>query len=157
MEVPIAFASRTLSPAERNYATNEHEALSAFWACEHWKKFLLGRPFTLKTDHASLMSSLTQHTSKRKLAKFIRWLDKLSQFEYDIKYVKGEENVLADFLSRLPLDKQPATNDENELSINVPDVIIIIIIIIIKPFILIKKKRQIKRHNGRLNYPRADV
>ena len=66
------------------------------------------------------MTSLpTQHTSKRKSAKFIRWLERLSQFDYDIKYVKGEENVLADFLSRLPLDKQPTTNDENELSINV--------------------------------------
>ena len=118
VEVPIAFASRTLSPAERNYATNEREALSALWVCEHWEKFLLGRPFTLKTDRASLTSLLKQHTSERKSAKFIRWLERLSQFDYDIKCVKGEENVLADFLSRLPLDKQPTTNDENELSIN---------------------------------------
>ena len=56
---------------------------------------------------------------KRKSAKFIRWLKRLSQFDYDIKYIKGEENVLAHILSRLLLDEQPVTNDENELSINV--------------------------------------
>ena len=79
----------------------------------------MGRPFTFKTDHASLTSLLTQHTSKRKSANFIRWLERLSQFDSDIKYFIGEENVLADFLSRLPLDKESTTNDENEPPINV--------------------------------------
>jgi transposase InsO family protein len=124
VEVPIAFASRTMSPAERNYATNEREALSALWACEHWEKFLLGRHFTLKTDHASLTALLTKHTSKRKSAKFTRWLERLSQFDYDIVHIKGTNNVMADFLSRLPLDnEQPRVSsndgddDDNELSI----------------------------------------
>ena len=75
--------------------------------------------FTFKIYQASVTSLLTQHTLKRKSAKFVRWLERLSQFDYDIKYVKGEENVLADFLLRLLFDKQPVTNDENELSINV--------------------------------------
>ena len=98
MDIPIAFASRTLSPAELNYATNELETLSALWACQHWEKFLFGHPFTLTTDHANMTSLLTQHTSKRKSAKFIRWLKRLSQFDYDIKYIKKERNVLADLL-----------------------------------------------------------
>ncbi len=119
VEVPIAFASRTLSPAERNYATNEREALSAIWACEHWDKFLLGRPFTLRTDHASLTSLLKLHTSTRKSAKFTRWLERLSQFDYNIIHITGESNVIADFLSRMPLSEQLATaDDDSELSIS---------------------------------------
>jgi hypothetical protein len=114
VERPIVFASRTLNPTEREYATNEREALAALWACEHWDKFLLGRHFTLKTDHASLTSILTQHTSRRKSAKFTRWLERLSQFDYNVVHIKGENNVIADFLSRLPLDGQHATNPDDD-------------------------------------------
>ena len=119
-EVTIAFASRTLSAAERNYATNEREGLSAIWACEHWEKFLLGRPFKLRTDHASLTSLLTKHTSKRKSAKFARWLEGLSAFEYTVSHIRGEDNVISDFLSRLPLDNQTMAidDDDEELTIN---------------------------------------
>ena len=73
----------------------------------------MGRPFTLKTNRCSLKSLLSQLTSKRKSVKFIHWPERSSQFDYDIKYVKEEENVSADFLLRFPLEKQPTTIDEN--------------------------------------------
>ncbi len=116
--MPIAFASTTLSPAERNYAINEREALCVLWACEHWEKLLLGRPFLIRTDHASLTTLLTQHTSRRKSAKFTRWRERLSEFDYDVMHIKGENNVIADFLSRLPLECNTTTDDDAELSIN---------------------------------------
>ena len=59
-EVPVQFASHTLLDRERNFATNEKEALGCVWAIEHWEKFLLGRQFTLR----SLRSLLQQHSSK---------------------------------------------------------------------------------------------
>ena len=40
-EVPIAFASHTLTPAKRHYDTNEREALAVLWALEHWEHYLL--------------------------------------------------------------------------------------------------------------------
>ena len=101
-EVPVQFASHTLVDREQNFATNEKEALSCIWAIEHWEKFLLGHHFTLRTDHRALRSLLHQHSSTRKSAKFERWLERLSQFDYTVEHVRGTHNYIADALSRLP-------------------------------------------------------
>ena len=53
-DYPVAFASRTLSSAERNNSVGEKEALSCVWACEIWFQYLWGRHFTLRTDHQDL-------------------------------------------------------------------------------------------------------
>ncbi len=50
-ELTVAFASRSLSTAERNYSIVEKEALACIWAVERWITFLWGRWFTLRTDH----------------------------------------------------------------------------------------------------------
>ncbi|MCP4489745.1 MAG: hypothetical protein GY820_20880, partial [Gammaproteobacteria bacterium] len=100
-EVPISFASHTLSPRERNFATNEREALACVWGCEHFEKFLLGRPFTLRTDHAALTTLLQRSGSSRQSAKFERWFERLSIFDYTPLYTKGTNNTVADWLSRL--------------------------------------------------------
>ncbi len=100
-EVPIAFAARTLSGAERNYSASEREALGCVWACEKWEKYLLGIPFTLKTDHAALETLLRSHGNLRQSSKFSRWLERLSAFDYTPLYLKGTENKVADALSRL--------------------------------------------------------
>ncbi|GFS10296.1 retrovirus-related Pol polyprotein from transposon 17.6 [Elysia marginata] len=62
----------THQPRERSFATNEKEALAYIWACETWEKYLAGRPFTLRTDHAALASLLQRTTDTRKSAKFTR-------------------------------------------------------------------------------------
>ena len=81
--VPVQFSSHTLSRTEAKYATNKKEALACLWACEHWEKFLLGRHFTLLTDHSCLLSLLRRQSSTRKSSKFDRRLDRLSRFDYD--------------------------------------------------------------------------
>ena len=100
-EVPIAYASHTLTSTERNYATNEREALAVLWALEHWEHFLLGLHFQLRSDHKPL-ASLIQHTNARKREKFIRWADRLSRFNFTFSYIPGSSNSAADCLSRLP-------------------------------------------------------
>ncbi len=101
-EVPIAFASRTLTPTERRYATNEREALGCVWAIEHWAKYLLGKAFTLRTDHAGLTSILgNEQHNKRTTDKFARYRERLEAFDFKPEYLKGEENAVADALSRL--------------------------------------------------------
>ena len=113
-EVPVQFASHTLQDRERNFATNEKEALGCLWAVEHWEKYLLGRHFTIRTDHGSLRTLLTQHTSSRKSAKFGRWLERLSRFDYNIQHIRGEHNYMADALSRLPRPSHKSAITEDE-------------------------------------------
>ncbi|GFN96936.1 integrase core domain protein [Plakobranchus ocellatus] len=117
-EVPIAHISHTLQPRERAYAVNEKEALACVWACETWKKYLLGRHFTLRTDHSSLASLLRSTTDSRKSAKFTRWLDRLSPFDYTVEYRQGKDNLVADALSRLSMrSAQSALHDSTHVHV----------------------------------------
>ena len=99
-ERPIACFNKTLSSAERNYAANEREALACLLAMEHWEKFLLGKKFTLRTDHKPL-KTLLQPGSRRQSSKFERWRERLSHFDFDTQYLPGPQNQTADALSRL--------------------------------------------------------
>ena len=98
---PIACFSKTLTTAERNYATNEREALAVLMAFEHWEKFLLGRHTTLQTDHQPLQALLAAPSSRRQSAKFERWRERLAHFDFSIEYIPGPCNQAADALSRL--------------------------------------------------------
>ncbi|KAI3655708.1 hypothetical protein MP638_004514, partial [Amoeboaphelidium occidentale] len=101
-EVIIAFASKSLNSAERNYAVHDKEMLGIFWAVKHFRTYLEGRNTTVRTDHASLKYILTQPNLSRRQT---RWLEFLGQFDLDIEYIKGSTNTLADLMSRNPLLK----------------------------------------------------
>ncbi len=50
----IAYASRTLTPAESNYSVTHQETLAVVWALKHFRDFILGYPMTIYTDHAAV-------------------------------------------------------------------------------------------------------
>jgi hypothetical protein len=96
-EHPIAFASRALSGAERNYAPTEGECLAVKWAVDKFRYYLHGRRFRLRVDHQALVWLDSARFSNSKLE---RWALALQEYDYTVKYIKGETNVVADHLSR---------------------------------------------------------
>ena len=110
-ERTVAFASRTLSPAERKYSTVEREALACVWAVERWRTYLWGRRFVLRTDHHALTTLLTSAGAGRAGLRIARWSARLLCFTYDVTYRPGHLNVTADCLSRLPVT---TTHEETE-------------------------------------------
>ena len=96
---PIGFYSRQYRPAEKNYPTHEQEMLAIVECMKHWYPQLMGIRFEVLTDHAPLQHWKTQRMlSKRQL----RWIEFLSEFDFDIRHIPGVSNTAADALSRYP-------------------------------------------------------
>ena len=98
---PVAFYSRTLNSAEKNYSPIELELLSILASTRHFRPYLFGKPFTVETDHNPLvwLSKIKEPNSR-----LIRWRLKLEEFDFVIKYKKGKENHVADALSRIEIN-----------------------------------------------------
>ena len=99
MEGVIAFYSRRLNDAEKNYCVTRRELLAVIKAVKHFRPYLYGRPFRLRTDHASLiwLCKRTEPTSQ-----VARWLETLAEFSYSIEHRAGSKHGNADGLSRRP-------------------------------------------------------
>ena len=95
---PIAYESRTITPAERNYTTGEQELLAVVHALRTWRPYLEGVKFTVVTDHQPNTHFPTQSMLSRRQA---RWQELLSRYVFDWVYKPGRTNV-ADPLSRSP-------------------------------------------------------
>jgi RNase H-like domain found in reverse transcriptase/Reverse transcriptase (RNA-dependent DNA polymerase)/Integrase zinc binding domain/Chromo (CHRromatin Organisation MOdifier) domain len=101
---PIAFMSKKMNDAERNYPVHEQELLAIKNALTTWSHYLRDRHFTVVTDHQSL-----QYVESNKMAtsRLVRWRMQLADFDFDIRYERGEQNVVADALSRTAAGKTP--------------------------------------------------
>ena len=109
-EHPVAFASRTLTAAEQNYAQLEKEALALIYGIKHFHQYLYGRIFTLVTDHKPLTTILNPRKGIPSLAaaRLQRWAIILSAYRYEIEFKRTQEHCNADGLSRLPLPNEKA-------------------------------------------------
>ena len=105
-EYPVAFASKTLSETERRYSAGEREA--CIFACEHWHNFLFGWKFLLRTDHVALQALLSKSGSGHKPVRLYRWAERLHQYNFEVQYIPGSTNHVADMLSRLVVAKRSA-------------------------------------------------
>ena len=94
----ICYASKTLIEAQINYTTTEKELLAVVYALEKFRPYILGSKIIIYTDHAALKYLLSKKEAKPRL---IRWVQLLQEFNLEIKYKKGSENLMADHLSRL--------------------------------------------------------
>ena len=72
--------------------------LAVVHALKHWRHFLLGVKFELRTDHESLKYLFTQPLLNNRQR---GWMNLLSEYDFEIKYIEGKENKVADALSRI--------------------------------------------------------
>ncbi|GJR15667.1 putative reverse transcriptase domain-containing protein [Tanacetum coccineum] len=93
----IAYASRQLKVHEKNYTTHDLELRSVVFALKLWRHYLYGTRFTVFTDHKSLQQILDQKELNMRQR---RWLELLSDYDWDIRYHPGKANVVADALSQ---------------------------------------------------------
>ncbi|XP_053400415.1 uncharacterized protein K02A2.6-like [Mercenaria mercenaria] len=117
-ERPIAFASRSLNKAEKNYSQIDKEALSLIWGIKKFNSYLYGGRFTLVTDHKPLLSifSPSKGISATTAARLQRYALFLSGYQYDIVYRYTKQHGNCDSLSRLPLETSNALEaDETDV------------------------------------------
>jgi hypothetical protein len=103
---PVAFFSKVMAPAECNYAIQDKELLAVVRALKEWRPELtmLTRPFLVITDH----EALKYFSTKRQLnIRQAGWAALLAEFELQITYRPGRENVVADALTRRETDIAP--------------------------------------------------
>ncbi|KAF7339146.1 Reverse transcriptase-RNase H-integrase [Mycena venus] len=106
---PVAFDSMSFKKAELNYPVHEKELLAIMRALHKWCVDLIGSSFIIYTDHRTLENFETQKDLSRRQA---RWMELLSQYDCKITYVKGEDNSVADALSRTDFDDiDPSPSD----------------------------------------------
>ena len=96
----IAYASRVLGTSKRNYCTTKKELFAVVLFVDHFKHYLSGRHFTVRTDHASLKWLRNFKNADGMLA---RWLAALECYDFNIIHRRGTQHGNADGMSRIPL------------------------------------------------------
>ena len=99
VEHVVCYASRLLSKAERNYCVTRKELLAVVTFLEHFRQYLLGHSFTVRTDHGALT---WLHNFKEPEGQLARWLEKLQEYQFSIVHRPGKKHSNADALSRIP-------------------------------------------------------
>jgi hypothetical protein len=101
---PVAFGGRSFKQYEQKLSACHSELLAILHAIETYHQFLAnGKPFTILSDHCSLkfIKELRLSTSP----KLVRYSLLLQTLNFDVVLIKGKSNVLADFLSRYPIEE----------------------------------------------------
>ena len=100
-EVVISYGSRVLNSSEQNYCVTRKEMLAVVYFVKHYKHYLLGREFLLRTDHGSLV---WLHRFREPDGQIARWLQQLEPYVFRIEHWAGKRHGNADVLSRLPCE-----------------------------------------------------
>jgi hypothetical protein len=93
----VAFFSRPVAPRHRSLAAYERELIGLVQAIRHWRSYLWGRRFIIKTDNYSLKYLLDQRLTTIPQH---HWVGKLLGFDFSVEYRSGATNVVTDALSR---------------------------------------------------------
>lgn len=113
---PLGFYSTKLNNAQRNYSTFDRELLAIYLAIRHFRRMFEGRDITVYTDHKPLTYALQGQKSRTETPIRTRYLHYISQFATEIKHIEGNENIVADALSRIETITCPSSINYDELS-----------------------------------------
>ncbi|XP_033237657.1 uncharacterized protein [Drosophila pseudoobscura] len=114
-EYPIAFVSKKLNKAQKNYSVTEQECLAAIVCINKFRAYIEGHEFTVITDHASLKWLMSQTDLHSRLA---RWALKLQSFSFKIEHRSGRLNVVPDALSRVNEEEVATLDASNGLLVD---------------------------------------
>ena len=117
---PVAYFSTAFTSSQRNWAPVTKEAFALVLAVRHWHVYLTGTEFILRSDHNPLVH-LRQQKDPR--GKFGRWIAELEEYDYQIQYIRGKDNVKADLLSRNPVanSDQPDSSFDDKIFATILD------------------------------------
>jgi len=98
LEKPVAYMSKKLNSAQRNYSVTERECLAVVLGIERFRCYLEMHDFEVVTDHSSLAWLMKQANLKGRLA---RWAMQLQGYKFSVSHRRGQDNVVPDALSRM--------------------------------------------------------
>jgi len=114
-EKVVCFASRTLINAEKGYSTTEKELLAVIFACRKFRSYIIGHfKVIVRSDHRALSFLKTCKLTNGRL---LRWSLVLQEYNLDIEYVKGRDNIPADVLSRATDSEYQTNRDMNTIQV----------------------------------------
>ena len=99
----IAYFCKTLGRSERNFCATRKELLATVKSVEHFHHYLYGRKFLIMIDHTALRWFLSFKNVEGQIA---RWIERLQQYDFEIKHREGKMHGNADGLSRRPCEAQ---------------------------------------------------
>ncbi|KAK7915940.1 hypothetical protein WMY93_011701 [Mugilogobius chulae] len=126
---PVVFLSRRLLDRETRYSTVEKECLGVKWAVDSLRYYLLGRHFTLETDHRALQ---WLHKMKDANNRITGWYLSLQPYNFTVQYRPGKSNVVADCLSRSAEEEAAPQGEgggniqtDRMVMMNKPDIVVV--------------------------------
>jgi len=98
-EKVIAYAGRVLDKREANYCVTRKELLAVVYSLKHFRQYLLGRHFKVRTDHAPLT---WLRRTPEPIGQQARWLEIMENYDFEVSHRPGTKHSNADAVSRRP-------------------------------------------------------
>ena len=117
-DLPVLYASSTLTDTQQKYAQVEKELLAIVYDCERLHYYIYRRRILVETDHKPL-EAMFQKPLYQSPLRLQKMLMKLMRYDLEVKYKRRKELYIADTLSRASLDEKPCQADEEEFEVSV--------------------------------------